>query len=75
MESLRSKYTLLENRSLTIINQLECQITKLNLQLQQQSSFSYTIGYTFGFNLWKATQIPSAVDTVLQKVTIYNYKV
>lgn len=71
MIELRSKYTSLENKSLTTINQLQSQITKLNLQLQQQSAFSFNIGYTFGFHLWEATQIPSVVDKVLQIVNIY----
>lgn len=70
MESLKSKYTLLENESLTTINQLQCQITELNLQLEQQSSFNSIIGSTFGFYLWEATQEPSVVDIILQNVIL-----
>lgn len=73
METLKSKYTSLENKSFTTINQLQCQITQLNLQLKQQSAFSFIIGYTFGFHLWEATQIPSVVDTILQKVNIWLF--
>lgn len=72
IEQLRSKYTLLDNESLTTINNLQCQITKLNLQLKQQSTFNSIIGSTFGYYLWKATKIPSVIDIVLQKVKNYN---
>jgi len=70
IEQLRSKYNLLENESLSTINKLQLEVTKLNLLLKQQSSFSSIIGSTLCYYLWKATQIPSVVDMVLQEVII-----
>lgn len=68
IELLRSQNTLPENDSQTTINQLKCQITELNLQLEEQSKFSSIIGSTLGFYLWKATQKPAIIDIVLQEV-------
>jgi len=59
---------MLENESVTIINDLKCQVTELKQQLKQQTTFSSIIGSTFGFYIWKATQVPVIVDIVLQKV-------
>jgi hypothetical protein len=59
----------MENESLATINKLQFQIAELKMQLKQQSTFCSNIGSTFGYYLWKATQMPAIVDMVLQKVT------
>lgn len=59
----------MENESLTTIKKLQFQVTELKIQLKQQSTFSSNIGSTFGYYLWKATQIPTVVDMVLREVS------
>jgi len=70
VEKLQLKLYLLENKYLNTINKLQLEVTKLNLQLKQQSSFSCIIGSTFCYSLSRATQTSSAVDMVLQEVII-----
>ncbi|XP_060854647.1 uncharacterized protein LOC132932342 [Rhopalosiphum padi] len=70
LEIEKSKYNLLENESATTINQLQLEVTKLNWQLKQLSSFSSIIGSTLCYYLWKATQISSVIDMILQKDNI-----
>jgi len=70
VEKLKSKLHLLENKYLNTINDLQLEVTKLNLQLKQQSTFSCMIGSTLSYSLLKATQTSSAVDMVLQEVII-----
>jgi len=70
VEKLRSKLYLLENKYLNTINELQLEVTKLNLQLKQQSSLNSIIVSTFCYSLSKATQTSSAVDMVLQEVII-----
>ncbi|XP_022172857.1 uncharacterized protein LOC111035520 isoform X2 [Myzus persicae] len=72
IEELKSEFNLLENESLTTINKLQLEVTKLNLQLKQQTSFSSIIGLTFCYSLSKATQVPSAIDMVLQEDNMTN---
>ncbi|XP_060866820.1 uncharacterized protein LOC132942446 [Metopolophium dirhodum] len=72
VEKLRSKLYLLENKYLNTINKLQLEVTKLNLHLKQQSSFSCIIGSTFCYSLSKATQTSSAIDMVLQEDCITN---
>ncbi|XP_025208184.1 uncharacterized protein LOC112603701, partial [Melanaphis sacchari] len=72
IEIEKSKYNLLEKKSATTINKLQLEVTKLNLQLKQQSSFSSIVGSTLCYYLWKTTQISSVVDMVLQKDNITN---
>lgn len=43
---------------------------ELNLQLKHHSTFSSMIGATFGYHLWKATQIPVVANMVLEGVGI-----
>jgi len=70
VEKLQLKLYLLENKYLNTVNKLQLEVTKLNLQLKQQSSFSCIIGSTFCYSLSRATQTSSAVDMVLQEVII-----
>ncbi|XP_029342843.1 uncharacterized protein LOC100574889 [Acyrthosiphon pisum] len=72
IEKLRSKINLLENKHLNTINKLQLEVTKLNLQLKQQSSFICTIGSTFCYSLSRATQTSSAIDMILQEDCITN---
>jgi len=60
----------LENESASTINKLQLEVAKLNFQLKQQSSFSSFIGSTLCYYLWKATEISSVIDLILQKVII-----
>lgn len=62
----------MENESATTINKLQLEVAKLNFQLKQQSSFSSLIGSTLCYYLWKATNISSVIDLILQKVIIKN---
>lgn len=70
VEIENSKYNLLKNESATTINELQLEVAKLNFQLKQQSSFSSLIGSTLCYYLWKATEISSVIDLILQKVII-----
>lgn len=70
MEKLRSEFNILENKSRIAIDKSQREVTKLKLRLKQQSIFGSIIGSTFCYSLSKATQIPSAVDMVLQEVII-----
>lgn len=66
----RSKFISQKTKPLISINKLQCQIMELNLQLKHHSTFSSMIGATFGYHLWKATQIPVVANMVLQGVGI-----
>lgn len=70
VEKLKSELYLLENKYLNTINELQLEVTKLNLQLKQQSSLNSIIVSTFCYSLSKATQTSSAVEMVLQEVII-----
>ncbi|CAH1725158.1 unnamed protein product [Aphis gossypii] len=72
IEIEKSKYNVLENESTSTINKLQLEVAKLNFQLKQQSSFSSFIGSTLCYYLWKATEISSVIDLILQKDNITN---
>lgn len=75
IEQLKSKYNLLKNESHTTINKLQLEVIKLKLRLKNQSRFSSIVGSTFCYYLWKATQISSVVDMVLEEVIIFLYDI
>lgn len=50
------------------IGRLKIQMSKLQSQLKYQAQFCSEAGSTFGYCLWKATQMPEITNIILQEV-------